>query len=61
MPLGTDIGRLFGFTAAVEMKLGDYDGQASILSIRRFRDRGTVITMEIRDFELENFRIGFCC
>ena len=38
MPLGTDIGRLFGFTAAVEMKLSDHDGQATILSIRRFCD-----------------------
>jgi hypothetical protein len=57
MPLGTDIGRIIGFTAAVEMKLSDYDGQASILSIRRFRDRGTVITVGIRDFELGNIMI----
>ncbi len=57
MPLGTDIGRLFGFTAAIEKELSNYDGQTTILSMRRICARGTVITMEIRDIELSNIMI----
>ncbi len=57
MPLDTDMGRLFGFTAAVERKLSGYDSRATILNIRRFCDRGTVITMEIKDTELSNIMI----
>jgi hypothetical protein len=54
IPLGADIGGLFGFTTAIEKELSDYDGQVTIRSIRRFCARGTVITMEIRDIELSN-------
>ncbi|MFC1984909.1 hypothetical protein ACFLUW_00725 [Chloroflexota bacterium] len=54
IPSGTSIGRMIGFTAEVEDKLSNYDGQISILGVHRFSNRGTVITIGIRDFELSN-------